>query len=123
MLKLSSGMGLSGDDFGLRSKAVEEAGDSLPNFGAAREPFPVGGNVTDQTIPLIDRRNLGLGARSGSRISDAIDQKRLNVGLKVIQHRVLLDYLLPGIERQKRFDSTRGAGIESCDSAGNARLK
>src|ERR1700733_1670431 len=84
ILKCSSGMGTFPyfDDACLQ--VGEEVVDFLPHFRSAREPTPVHADQAHQPIALIDRSDVVL-----CRCAHAVDQKGLDIGLHLLQSRML----------------------------------
>src|SRR5579863_5461478 len=86
---LSSGMGASGQHDRAGAEISEEAIDLVPDFGAAGEPFPVGAEETDEAVTLIDGSDIVSGGIA--RAADAIDEQGLDIGVHLIQARIVLD--------------------------------
>src|ERR1700694_3468365 len=88
--KVRSGIDASANQFGSGFQFCEEAGHLGPDFGSAGEAFPIGTDQADEFVALVDGRDVVLGVSQAMSMADAIHEQRFNVGLELMECRVVL---------------------------------
>src|SRR5919201_1310094 len=112
--KSSSGIGAS-HAAGPLLQAREEPLDLLPDLSAPAQALPVGADETHQPVALVDGDQEVIPGTP-----HAVDQQRLDVRLHLLQDRVALRDVLPGLQRKERFGRAHGTWIERDHASGAA---
>src|SRR5262245_63386804 len=95
-------------------EARKERLDVTPCLRAAVEASPASADDAGQLVADVDRDEEALEAVAAAQ---SVDEDRLDVGLHLLQDRIGLDEVLPGLEREQRFGRARRARIEAHDPA------
>src|SRR6202011_4525549 len=85
-----------------------------PYLCPARKPVPVDANQADEFVTFINWNDVMLRADAARR-ADAVHQKSLHRRFDLLEDRVCLNNVVPGIEREQRLGGTGRARIKSAD--------
>src|SRR5579859_4728375 len=87
--------------------------DVAPDFRAAGKSSPFGANQSNQFVAFVDGREKILPTLRPASHRDPVDQKRDHVRFHTAQYWIGPDDVVPGRQRQRGFNGSRGTRIQA----------